>query len=540
MMPIPEGMAMAGHGTGTRTCSMRRPNLLLITLDQFRADCLGVAGHPLVRTPNLDRLAGEGVRFTHHFSNCAPCAPARASMLTGLWQMNHRVTGNGAPLADHLPMLPRLLREQGYDPTLFGYSDTALDPATLAADDPRRTSYEQPMPGFAPGLLLDDDIGPWIEWLAARGYDVPDEHRSIYEPADVPVPDDRGATWRPALYAAEHTESAFMTTTALEWLGRPGRDDEPWCAHLSYLRPHPPYLAPAPYHDMFDPADVPSPVRRATPGDEAALHPFLTGALTVVPSPLDELDQRQLRATYYGMIAEVDAQVGRLLDGLDELGMRDDTVVVLTSDHGEQLGDHWLIEKLGFFDQSYRIPLIIRWPGMSGRPGRTVDAFTENVDVTPTLLDLAGAPPSTFCDGASLRPFLDEDLEGDQAPEGWRDAVHVEFDFREPTSQLIEQVFGLRQDQCAISVLRDRTSKYVQFCGDLPPLLFDLEQDPGELVDLAGDPDRAPQLFDLARRLLTMRLEHTDPRLANTRATATGTVRRADPPRPSGPGRSRR
>jgi arylsulfatase A-like enzyme len=511
---------------------MSRQNILLITLDQFRADCLGAAGHPLVRTPNLDRLAAEGVRFSHHFANCAPCGPSRASLLTGLWQMNHRSTGNGSPLSDHLPMLPRMLRDHGYDPTLFGYSDTTLDPSTLGKDDPRRTSYEQPMPGFSSGLLLDDDIGPWIDWLAAQGYDVPEEHRRIYEPADVEVPADRGATWRPAVYSAEHTESAFMTTTALDWLDEPGRTDEPWCAHLSYLRPHPPYLAPAPYHDMFDPADVPEPVRQATAADEAAVHPFVAGALTVVPSPADDLDQRQLRATYYGMIAEVDAQVGRLLDGLDERGLRDDTIVVLTSDHGEQLGDHWLIEKLGFFDQSYRIPLIIRWPGMTGRPGRVVDSFTENVDITPTLLDLVGAPAPEFCDGASLRPFLDGDLEGLLAPEGWRQSVHHEFDFREPTSSIIEEIFGIRQDQCAISVLRTRERKLVEFCAELPPLFFDLEQDPGELVDLAGDPARGAELLAHTRALLRLRMEHTDPRLANTRATAFGTVHRADPPRP--------
>jgi arylsulfatase A-like enzyme len=508
----------------------RRPNVLLVTLDQFRADCLGAAGHPLVRTPSLDRLAEQGVRFANHYSNCAPCAPARASLLTGLWQSNHRVTGNGAPLADDLPMLPRRLRGLGYEPTLFGYSDTALDPDTLAPDDPRRTSYEEPMDGFDVGLLLDDDIGPWIDWLAEQGVPVPDEHRRIYEPADVEIPAGRGATWRPAVYSAEQTESAFMTTTVLDWLGR--RDeDRPWCAHVSYLRPHPPYLAPAPYHDLFDPADVPAPVRRASAEDEAALHPFLTGALGVVPSPPDELDQRQLQATYYGMIAEVDAQLGRLLDGLDRLGMADDTVVVVTSDHGEQLGDHWLIEKLGFFEQSYRIPLIIRWPGMGGAAGRVVEAFTENVDIMPTVLDLVGGRLPEFADGASLRPFLDGDLSGWAAPEGWRTAVRHEFDFRDPTSDVIERFYGLRMDQCAISVIRDRTTKYVHFCGDLPPLLFDLADDPGELVDRHGDPAYATRELELAGRLLRMHLEHTDPRLANTRATPNGTVYRADPPR---------
>lgn len=514
----------------------RRPNVLLITLDQFRADCLGVAGHPLVRTPNLDRLAASGVRFANHFSNCAPCGPARASLLTGLWQMNHRVVDNGAPLADDLPMLPRLLRRVGYAPTLFGYTDTALDPRTLGPDDPRRRNWEEPMDGFDVGLMLDEGIAPWLDWLRARGEEVPapgEDPNRVYEAAEVEVPEGRGRTWKPARYAAEHTESAFLTETVLDWLRAPGRHDHPWCAHVTYLRPHPPYLAPEPYHDMFDPAEVPDAVRRPTPQDEAGLHPFVDAALTIVPSPADDLEQRQLRATYYGMIAEVDHQVGVLLDGLDALGMADDTLVILTSDHGEQLGDHWLIEKLGFFDQSYRIPLIIRWPDAATVAGRVVEAFTENVDIAPTILDLVGAEPSPFCDGASLRPFL----EGDSAspPATWRDAVHYEYDFRSPTTDLVEQVLGLRMDQCAIAVLRDERNKYVHFAGGLPPLLFDLEEDPGELVDRVADPTFTHRLTELLQQLMTMRLEHTDPRLANTRITPSGVLHRADPPRPIPP-----
>jgi arylsulfatase A-like enzyme len=511
-----------------------RPNVLLITLDQFRADCLGVAGHPLVSTPTLDRLAADGVRFTHHFSNCAPCAPGRASLLTGLWQMNHRVTGNGAPLSDDLPMLPRELRALDYRPTLFGYTDTALDPRALPDGDPQLANWELPMSGFELGVLLDEQLGPWLERLAEAGYDVPgpDRPEDIYLPTDVAIPPGRGATWRPSVYRAEHTESAFVTEQALRWLEGVVGEDRPWCAHLSYLRPHPPYLAPAPYHDLFDPADVPPPVRRTDRDDEAAGHPFLGGAMAVAGSPRDDLDQRQLQATYYGMIAEVDHALGRFLDGLDRLGQRDDTIVVLTSDHGEQLGDHWLVEKMGFFDQSYRIPLIIRWPGMAGRPGRTVDAFTENVDLLPTLVDLCGGTVPDFCDGASLRAFLDQDLEGAAAPERWRDAVHTEYDFREPGSQVIESVFGLRQDQCAVSVLRDRHGKYVQFGGHLPPLFFDLDDDPGELHDRAADPGRAAQVLEYAQRLLRLRMEHTDPRLANHRATRDGPLHRSDPPRP--------
>ena len=537
------GRSAAGGPRHQHNGTVRRPNVLLITLDQFRADCLGSAGHPVVRTPTLDRLAADGVSFTHHFSNCAPCAPGRASLLTGLWQSNHRVTGNGAPLADDLPMLSRELRSLGYRPTLFGYTDTALDPRTLDPGDPRLNRWELPMSGFELGVLLDESIGPWLEWLAAAGYDVPgpDRPEDIYIPADVAVPAGRGAMWRPAVYDAEHTESAFVTEQALAWLDGAVARDEPWCAHLSYLRPHPPYLAPAPYHDMYDPADAPPVWRHPSPEQEAALHPFLAGALGVVPSPRDELDQRQLQATYYGMITEVDHALGVFLDGLERSGQADDTIVVVTSDHGEQLGDHWLVEKLGFFDQSYRIPLIVRWPGMQGPAGRVVDAFTENVDVLPTLVDLCGGTVPEFCDGASLRPFLDRDLAGAAAPEGWRDAVVTQFDFRDPGSTVIEELFGLRQDQCAISVLRDRHGKYVQFAGGLPPLFFDLDEDPGELTDRATDPGRAAEVLGYAQRLLALHLEHTDPRLANHRATPTGPVHRADPPRPAraGPDRSR-
>lgn len=516
------------------------PNVLLITLDQFRADHLGCAGHPHASTPSLDGLAASGVRFENHYANCTPCAPSRASLLTGLWQMNHRVTDNGAPLRDDLPMLPRIMREAGYDAALFGYSDTALDPTTLGPDDPRRRSYEQPMDGFDPVLVVDDRIVPWVEWLVELGYELPDpdDNRSIYRPAEVETPPDRGATWAPTRYAAEHSEAAFLTAGVLEWLRTRGseRDDTPFFAHVSYLRPHPPYIAPAPYNDMFDPADMVDAVRAPTREQEAELHPFLAAALQIVPSPDDELDQRQLRATYLGMIAEVDHQVGVLLDGLAELGLADDTIVVLTSDHGEQLGDHWLVEKLGFFDQSFRIPLIIRVPegvADNGPPaaGRVVEEFTENVDIMPTILDLCGLERPAWADGGSLRPLL-----GSTVPQGpwWRDAVHYEYDFRMPQTTLVEDLMGLRQDQCTMVTIRDHAGKYVHSSGGMPPIFFDLGSDPHELVNRADEAGYESTVLRYAQRLLTLRNEHVDPRYANTRATGIGTVHRADPPREEG------
>lgn len=523
------------------TSNPTRPNILLITLDQFRAECLSAAGHPLVQTPNLDRLASQGVRFSQHYSNCAPCAPARASLLTGLWQMNHRVTWNGTPLDDRLPMLPRLLRDLGYDPTLFGYTDTGLDPRTLSPGHPGLRNWEEAMPGFSVELMIDETISTWLEWLHEKGYEIPDNPEDIYTPQDVPIPPDRGATWQPSVYTAEHSESAFLTERAISWLRRQASvttstgEPRPWCAHLSYLRPHPPYLMSHPFHDLIDPADVDLPVRHVDPETEMQTHLFLHAAYGIVPSPDSELDQRQLQATYYAMIAEVDHYVGILLDELDRLGCADDTLVVLTSDHGEQLGDHWLVEKLGFFDQSYHIPLIIRWPHMTASAGKVVNAFTENVDILPTILDILGEDPPELCDGFSLKPFLDTQADGtefrdDTSPRLWRDAVHFEFDFRDPTTMIAQELLGIRHDQCGIAVLRDRHGKYVHF-GGLDPVFFDFNNDPGELHNVANDPARASQVLDYAQRLLSLRMQHLDPTLTSHRITSDGIVHRPDPPR---------
>ena len=515
-----------------------------------------MAGHPLVQTPTLDRLATEGVRFANHVANCAPCAPGRASLLTGLWQMNHRVLENGAPLADDLPMLPRLLRDLGYRPTLFGNSDTTPDPRRPGGTGLAAGWWAGAMDGFDVEVLLDDGFNPWTAWLVDNGVDLPDGNP--HAPADVPIPPGRGATWRPARYTAEQSDSTWLSDLFLDWLdrrtGSTNRHDapaqagagagagadadagaEPWCVHLSYFRPHPPYIAPAPYHDLYDPADVPAPTRLDDPDAQRALHPFLAGAMAVLPSPADPLDQAQLQATYYGMVTEVDAALGRVIDALETRGVLDDTIVIVTSDHGEQLGDHWLIEKVGYADPSFRIPLIVRWPQMAGRAGRVVEAFTESVDVLPTLVELCGGTVPGFCDGASLVPFLDGDLEGWSAPAGWRDAVVTEYDFRDPTSTWIEEAYGLRQDECSIAALRDRHGKYVHFAG-FDPLFFDLDDDPGESRNLAGDPALAERVRDYAQRLLSARMRHADARLTATRITPDGMVVRPDPPRPHRPG----
>jgi len=482
-----------------------RPNILLVTLDQWRGDCLGAAGHPVVRTPHLDRLAAEGIRFTSHYAQAAPCGPSRASLLTGTYQHVHRSVQNGTPLDARFTNVALEARAAGYDPVLFGHTDTTVDPRTVPDDDPRLEDYEGPLPGFRIALELPEHREAWYRWLEDRGHDISDRGRFLRPRADVSIPDGRGASWPPPPFATDETETAFVVGEVLDELERLSADGEPWFVHASIYRPHPPFVVPEPYHDLVDPAEVPEPIVDE-PGDN---HPFLAAARAWVAPPTDPLDLRQVRATYYGMMAEVDTQMGRLLTGLDHLGVADQTVVVVTSDHGEMLGDHGLMSKLGFFDQSFHIPLLIRYPALDGPAGGVVDRFTENVDVMPTLLDLAGAEVPRQCQGRSLRPFLTG-----EEPDQWRSAVHWEYDFR-----LFAGVADLPGNRCNLAVHRDRTGKYVHFAG-WPALFYDLVDDPDERRPLAAHPSMA----DHAAALLGWRMATDEQELSDHLALPGGMV----------------
>jgi len=240
-------------------------------------------------------------------------------------------------------------------------------------------------------------------------------------------------------------------------------------------------------------------------------------------SPDDPDEQRQLQATYYGMLAEVDDHIGRILDWVD-----DNTVIIFTSDHGENLGDHYMLHKLGWFDASYHVPMLVRGPGLAR--GAVVDAFTEHVDVLPTIAELLEAPVPLQCDGRPLTAWL----RGGAVPDDWRSETHFEFDFRDPDSPLIEELFGLTLEECALAVLRDDHGKYVQFSGHrtLPPIFFDLDADPAQIHNVAADPAYAPKVLEYAQRMLAWRMQHTERTLTGMKLTMhAGLVERNAPRR---------
>ena len=455
------------------------PNILLITLDQFRADCLSCAGHPLVRTPALDDLAAHGVRLASHYSQAAPCSPGRAALYTGTYQMNNRVVANGTPLDGRLDNIAWAARRAGYVPALFGYTDQGVDPRSVtAADDPRLSTYEGVLPGFDPVLDMSGWQLPWLRWLNSHGYDFSDPITALHVEHERPV---------------SLSTSTFLTDEFLAWLDG---QSQPWFAHLSYLRPHPPYSAAGEFSTMYDPASCPAPSPRP-----AERHRLVDGLLrSEAAAPTDPAVMARFQAQYYGMISEVDAQVGRVWAALRDRGEWDDTVIVVTSDHGEQLGDQGLLQKGGFYEASYAVIGIVHHPQFD-HVG-IVDEFTENVDIMPTLCEAMGIAVPAQCDGFPLTPFL----RGEQ-PASWRDAAYYEWDWRDvfiPHGDH-DWPWDRRLERQNLAVRRSRDRAYVHF-GDGSWRCFDLAGDPTWQTEIT---DPAIVLAE-ATEMLSWRSRHLD------------------------------
>lgn len=509
---------------------MTRPNIILITADQWRGDCLGATGHPTIKTPNIDALAADAVLFRNHYSATAPCSPSRATLYTGLYQMNHRVVQNGAPLAHELDNIALAARRSGYLPTLFGYTDTAQDPRVLHPNDPDLTTYERVLPGMNIGQMLCEYDKTWITWLKRRGYQI-DDHNQVHIPQMEPG---ERVSLKAPFYKADETQTAFLLEKFEDWLDEnPG--DEAFFAHLSFLRPHPPFIVPEPYNAMYGPEQGPDFARHKSAEEEALSHPFiaLMQDKNVMSSflnydangqshpddlvrDLSDSDLARIRALYYGMISEVDAKIGQLITMLKARGLWENTFFIFTSDHAEMMGDHWMLGKGGYHKASYHIPLVIRAPG--GGRGEVVDAFTSSADIFPTLLEVMDGEATNSLDGTSLM----EHLEGSPVA-GWRDAAFFEFDFRPQRAYSPELKARMRQEECSLAVLRDETFHYVH-CPGFEPLLFDLTKDPDCLTNVAEDPAYLRIRLTYAEKLLDLRARHMNETLAGMLMTSEGAM----------------
>ena len=453
------GLLLAGAAVGQPP---DRPNVLLVVADDLNT-YLGCYGDPTVQTPHLDRLAARSVRFTNAHAQYPLCGPSRNSFLTGLYPDSLGIFSNNQIFRDVLPQhvsLPQAFRRAGY----------------LSARVGKMYHYNVPS---AVGTDGCDDPASWEISVNPVGVDKLQEEPLIFRLK----PDNIGSAlcWLASEHAdARHTDG-MITHQAQRLMDLAARDERPFFLAVGYFRPHLPFVAPKPYFERY-------------PLDELTLAAVEPRELERVPAAalmslrkeerdLSEDHQRRARQGYLASISFIDAQVGQLLDALENQGLADDTVVVFTSDHGYHMGEHGLYQKKSLFEQATRVPLFIAAPG-SSVPGSVVDQPVGLIDLYPTLAELCGLPTETGLQGQSLAPMLEDE----SAPgRGWAlsqqhrdgdDGVFVGYSLRTFDWRYTEWDGGRRGRE-----------------------LYDHRADPGEHRNLIADADHAQHIQELAAQL---------------------------------------
>lgn len=481
-------------------------NVLFIMADQLRWDHLSCAGHPYLRTAHLDALARRGVRFDRAFVNSGVCGPSRMSYYTGRYPISHGATWNRVPLSVGEVTMGEYLRGAGRTLALAGKTHVMPDHAGLARlgiDGQSELGTLLMRGGFEEVDRYDGHHPPGSEsgypaYLRAQGYDSADPWTD-YVIAGIDAQGQVHSGWHmrnvhlPARVAERHSETAYMTDQAIGFMQRQG--SQPWVLHLSYVKPHWPYMAPAPYHAMYT-ADQCLPVVRSQAELQHA-HPVVAAYRQQEECVSFQRDDciRTVRPAYQGLIHQLDDHLGRLFEEMERLGVLDDTLIIFTADHGDFLGDHWLGEKELFYDTVQRVPFIVVDPRPEADATRgTVDSrFVEAVDVLPTVLDLLDVPgASQRIEGRSLRPLL----EGTATD--WRGFTYSELDYGFRTAR---RTLGMTPQQARAFSLRDERWRYVMWL-DQPEQLFDLAADPDQMHDLGTDPGHAGVRAELRSRLL--------------------------------------
>lgn len=514
-------VAPAANAPGTAV-TRRTKNILFIMCDQLRWDYLSCYGHPKLHTPNIDALAARGVRFTRAYVQSPVCGASRMCFYTGRYVSSHGAAWNGYPLKVGEMTLGDYLRPLGVRTALVGKTHMRADTEGMArlGIDPNSIigvrvaecgfdPYERDdgLHGVGPDGRYDPQIPRYNRYLNDKGY-----------PGDNPWHDWANAAqgegnqlasgWamrharKPARVREEDSETPYMTRRAMDFMTEAG--EEPWCLHLSYIKPHWPYIAPAPYNAMYGPDDVPPAVR----SEEERRDPHPVYRAFMEKPAATSFSRDEVRAevipVYMGLIKQIDDQLGHLLDFMRARGLLDNTLIVFTSDHGDYLGDHWMGEKDLFHEPSVKVPLIVCDPSEAGDAvrGTVCDELVETIDLAPTFLEALGSDPweqSHRLEGRSLLPFLQG-----RTPATWRRYAISEYDYALPVSADL----GVEPRDARLFMVADKRWKYVHAPG-FRPMLYDMETDPNEFRDLGADP-----AFEAERQRLDAVLAHWGLRLS--------------------------
>ncbi|MEE2746156.1 MAG: sulfatase-like hydrolase/transferase [Pseudomonadota bacterium] len=473
-------------------------NILFIMCDQLRADYLSCMGHDRLTTPNLDSLAKRGVLFTQTFCQAPICGGSRMNFYTGRYAFTHGATWNGIPLKISELTIGDYLKPLGYRVALIGKTHMVPDKEGM-----RRMGVDPNSPigihlsecGFDPyerddGLWGNDHFPPpkfdYNNYLISKGYNSDNPWHDFANSAQ----NDNGdilSGWYlrnchlPARVREEDSETAYMTNRAMQFIRDAG--DKPWFLHLSYIKPHWPYIAPSPYHQIYGHNDI-KPVNRH-PMEQDDPHPLL--AMYQQREDSQTFSRESVRANvipaYMGLIKQIDDHVGRMIKFLDDLGRMDDTLIVFTSDHGDYLGDHWLGEKELFHEESVRIPLIIYDPSKKADKtrGSIQDKLIESIDLLPTFIEISdGTIPTHILEGKSLLPLL-----YDERQVAWRQYAVSESEY---ASRIAFWELGIKADEARATMIRTSEWKFI-FHEKFRAELFDLVNDPLEHHDLGEDPE---------------------------------------------------
>ena len=440
---------------------MKQPNILFIMADQMAGPALPMYGHPVVKVPHLEKLAEDGVTFENAYCNNPICAPSRHSMMAGQLASRIGAYDNAAEMPTSVPTIAHYLRDLGYKTCLSGKMHF-VGPDQLHGFEDRVTTDIYPA-----------DFGWTADWSQTDPPFAPSvmSMRGVVE----------AGLCKRSLQIDYDDDVAFQATRKLYDYARE-RDDKPFFLTASFTHPHNPYTITEEYWDRYRHQDIDMPSVPFIPFEKR--DPWSQRYYQLIRQDEHDVTDEMIRTArhaYYGMISYVDDKVGQLLDALDKTGMKDDTIVIFTADHGDMMGERGMWFKFNPFEWSTRIPFIVRTPDCA--KGRIENKGVSLVDVLPTLLDLA-------TDGNS--PELADRIDGNSAANllhgedtSWEDDIMIEFTAEGTYSPCL--------------ILRKDGFKYV-YCEDDPGMLFDLNNDPGELKNLCGNPDHAEtekKMYDL-------------------------------------------
>ncbi|MBO9399608.1 sulfatase-like hydrolase/transferase [Shimia sp. R9_3] len=491
-------------------------NILFIMFDQLRWDYLSCYGHPHLQTPHIDRLASRGVRFTRAYIQSPICGSSRMSTYTGRYVHSHGASWNGIPLKVGEMTMGDHLRKAGMDCWLVGKTHMradaegmarlGLEPDSLIGARVAECGFDvfERDDGMKPegpeGSYDPDGAKAYNAYLQDKGYE---SDNPWHDFANSGL-DDEGnvlSGWflknssEAANIAEEDSETPYLTTRGMDFIVQA---DGPWCCHLSYIKPHWPYIVPEPYASMFGPEHVLPVVRSDSERQNA--HPVLKAFMdTKIGETFSRQDVRDaVIPAYMGLIKQADDQMGRLFSWLEETGRMEDTMIVLTSDHGDFLGDHWMGEKTFFQDAATKVPLIIYDPSPEAdvTRGTVCDALVESIDLAPTFVDVTGEQPAYhILEGESLLPIVHGQKETTD-----REFVICEYDYS--ASPIATRLNASVRD-AVLFMVATKDWKLIHCEGGYPPLLFDLVNDPNELTDLGQSKEHAEIIAMMYDHLFT-------------------------------------